>query len=92
MKDDDIEGLRKSESPADANWLALSQFTRAMVEKRGWVDDSEVQAFLDTGYRKANIFDVVLIVAMKTITNYSNHISKVPLDDAFADFIWQAKE
>ena len=33
--------------------------------------------------------EVVLGVAMKTISNYTDHIAGTELDAAFADFAWQ---
>lgn len=54
---------------------SLCQFTRKVVEQRGWVTESDVQTFLDAGYTKANVFEVVLGTALKTLTNYTNHIT-----------------
>ena len=34
-----------------------------------------MRAFLATGYTKAQVFEVVMGVAMKTLTNYSNHLA-----------------
>jgi len=40
----------------------------------------------------AQILEVVLGVAMKTISNYTNHIAGTELDAAFADFAWKAPQ
>lgn len=54
---------------------ALRDFTRSIVLEKGRLERKAVQAFLDAGYSKANVFEVVLGVAMKTFTNYSNHLA-----------------
>lgn len=59
----------------DRKLNALRDFTRKVVEERGWVEQGHVKAFLAAGYTKAQIFEVVMGVAMKTLTNYSNHLA-----------------
>ncbi len=83
-----IARLRAGEFLANSKHQALAEFGRKMVRQRGWLGEQDLQGFLDAGYSKANIFDVILVVAMKTITNYANHITQTPLDNAFADYRW----
>lgn len=59
----------------DRKLNALRDFTRMVVEERGWVGQEQVKAFLDAGYTKAQVFEVVMGVAIKTLTNYSNHLA-----------------
>ncbi len=59
----------------DRKLNALRDFTRKVVEERGWVKEDEVKAFLTAGYTRAQVFEVVMGVAMKTLTNYSNHLA-----------------
>ena len=92
VDDSDLKKLRAGEALDNPRHNALANFGRAMIQKRGWVGQDDVQAFLNAGFTKANIMDVVLVVAMKTITNYTNHITEVPLDDAFADHRWGPEE
>lgn len=54
---------------------ALCEFTRKVTEERGWVKETDVQAFLAAGYTKANVFEIVMGCALKTLTNYSNHLT-----------------
>lgn len=84
----EIERLRAGEPLSNDKLQALAELGRKMVRQRGWLNDQDIQAFLDAGYSRANIFDVILVVAMKTITNYANHITQVPLDDAFSSYRW----
>lgn len=44
----------------DRKLSALRDFTRKIVEERGWVKEDEVRAFLAAGYTKAQVFEVVM--------------------------------
>lgn len=85
-----VTALREERDLADAKLQALVQFTRAVVHERGWVEPAQIETFLKAGYTKANVLDVVLGVAMKTLSNYANHIIKTPVNEAFAGERWQA--
>jgi uncharacterized peroxidase-related enzyme len=89
---DVIDGLRHRASSGDARIDALVHFARVMVEKRGWADDSDVQAFLDAGFTREQVLDVVTALSLKTLTNYANHLAGTPLDDIFAGDRWTAKD
>ena len=86
---DVIEAVRNDQPIADTKLEALRAFATAVVDKRGWLADGDVSAFLDAGYSKAQILDVVLAVSLKTLSNYANHITETPLDAAFASRAWQ---
>jgi len=58
----------------DSRLEALRTFTMAVLEENGWVDEQKIQAFLAAGFTRAQVFEVVLGVALKTMTNYSNHL------------------
>ncbi|UVT18240.1 MAG: carboxymuconolactone decarboxylase family protein (plasmid) [Nitrospira sp.] len=60
---------------SDARLNALRDFTKAMVEQRGRIHEQRVRQFLDAGYTNAQVFEVVMGVALKTLTNYSNHLT-----------------
>jgi alkylhydroperoxidase family enzyme len=53
----------------------LRDFTRTTVEEKGWVKKDKIQKFLDAGYTKAQVFEVLMGIALKTLTNYSNHLA-----------------
>lgn len=79
------------EALSDPKLDALVTFTRRMVEQRGFVADADVAAFLDAGYTKAQVIDVLLGVGMKTFNNYVDHIGQLPLNDQFKAEAWQPK-
>lgn len=75
-----IRALRDQVPIADAKLATLQRFTRSVIENRGWVDPSEVDAFIAGGYTKAQALEVILGVATKVLSNYTNHLADTPLD------------
>lgn len=75
-----IAALRTGTAIPDAKLEALHRFATAVVASRGFVDDAGVQAFLDAGYTRQNVLEVVLGIATKVMSNYTNHLTGTPLD------------
>jgi len=88
LPNEEINSLRLGESLEDSKLNTLANFTRLMFQKRGWVDEKDIDDFLNAGYTKANIFDVIIALAMKTLSNYTNHIVDTTLDDSISKFKW----
>src|SRR5215831_18176236 len=86
-----VAATRRREPLADAKLDALVTFTRKVVEQRGLLTEAEVAAFLEAGYTKAQVLEVLLGVGMKTFNNYVDHIAHVPLNDQFKAEAWQPK-
>ncbi len=89
VPDDVIEAIRNGAVIADTKLQALRTFTVRVVQERGWVGDDDVQAFLDAGYTKRQILEVIVGMSYKVISNYTNHIANTPVDAAFKKFAWK---
>jgi uncharacterized peroxidase-related enzyme len=89
---DVIEALRGGTEIADSKLEALRQFAIRMNETRGWVEQSDLDAFFAAGYDKASVLDVIIGTSLKVLSNYTNHITKTPLDAAFQANAWSAVE
>ena len=87
---DVIASIREDVPIADEKLEALRSLTTKIVAQRGWLSEEDKGDFIAAGYAPAQILEVVMGVAMKTISNYTNHIAGTELDGAFADFAWQA--
>ncbi|MEM7522754.1 MAG: carboxymuconolactone decarboxylase family protein [Pseudomonadota bacterium] len=85
-----IETARSGETYADARLQTLKDFALKMVEQRGWVAPEEIDAFLAAGFTKANVIEIILAIAHKTLSNYTNHVVETPVDDRFGPFAWTA--
>jgi AhpD family alkylhydroperoxidase len=85
-----IEALREGGTIADSRLEALHGFVAKVVRQRGAVGDAAVAEFLAAGFTARNVLEVVLIVATKTISNYTNHIARTPNDAFMANTAWIA--
>lgn len=83
-----LDAIRSETTPDDAKDAALVQFVRRVVRDRGWVPESEVQGFLDAGFSEAQVLDVITAVALKTLSNYSNHLTNPELNTELESFAW----
>ena len=84
-----IEAVREGRPIEDAKLEALHRFTALVVRERGWVPEAEVEAFLAAGYGRQQLLEVVLGVAVKTLSNYTNHLAETPLDPFMAGTAWE---
>jgi AhpD family alkylhydroperoxidase len=80
-----IQSLRNGTPIADARLQALRVFVEGVVRERGFVGDHAVDAFMAAGYTKANVIEVMLFIATKTISNYVNHIAHTPHESFMSD-------
>lgn len=86
---DVVQSLRSNQPIADPKLEALRQFTWLLIDKRGWASEDEIQTFLNAGYDQVHVLDILVGVAQKTLSNFTNHLAKTPLDDAFAEVAWE---
>ena len=75
IDDETIQSVIACQPLKDKKLNALRVFTQLLTEEKGLLDDKKVQAFLDAGYTRAQVFEVIMGVALKTMTNYSNHLA-----------------
>ena len=59
------------------------------MRQRGFVEDTDVEAFLAAGFTKTNILEIVLGVAQKVMSNYVNHFAGTPIDAVFQKYAWE---
>lgn len=85
------DAIREGRQIPDAKLRALSEFTRIMFDKRGYPSPEEVHAFLAAGYEEKQILEIILALAVKTLSNYANHLFHTSLDQAFSSRVWTKK-
>jgi uncharacterized peroxidase-related enzyme len=86
------EAIRKRQVIPDLKLRSLSTFTDIMLVKRGLPSKSDVLAFLAAGYEERHVLEIILAIAVKTISNYSNHLFHTPVDEMFAGYEWKKSE
>ncbi len=87
-----VTRLRVGQLPDDARLAALVNFTLRIVRNRGKIDQKDVDHFLRAGFTEEHIMDVILGVAMKTMSNYTNHIFDIDVDPAFKGKAWSTSD
>lgn len=75
-----IAALRAGTALPDARLEALHVFTTLVVRDRGFVSDANIAVFLAAGFTRQNVLEVVLGVATKVMSNYTNHLVHTQLD------------
>lgn len=79
--------LRNREPMPTPKLQALHDMTLSIVRKRGMVDEAEVEKFYAAGYAPKQLLEIVLGLAQKVMSNYTNHLADTPLDDRFKPFL-----
>ena len=82
------DAIRNDEPILDARLAALSDFTRTLLQKRGFPNNADVVPFFDAGYQRHHILEIILAISVKTISNYANHIFHTELDGVFSPRQW----
>lgn len=86
--DDSIsENIRAGKALDDTKLQALREFTKTMLDKRGEASASDLDAFFEAGYGNRQALEVVLGIAQKTMSNYTNAIAGTPVDEPFKKFV-----
>lgn len=85
VPEDVIQALRNSTPIVDARLQALRVFAETVVRERGFADDAAIDAFIAAGFTRANVLEIVTVIATKTISNYTNHLTRTPKEDFMAD-------
>src|SRR3974390_2026794 len=64
----------------DSKADAAVRFAVKLVKARGHVSDADGQAVKKAGYNDAQVIEIVLHVALNTLTNYVNEVAKTEID------------
>jgi uncharacterized peroxidase-related enzyme len=79
LTDAEIASNRNGSS-TDARAAAAVKFAVRVVETRGQVSDADVAAIRLAGYSDAELVEIVLLVALNTLTNYVNEVAGTAID------------
>ena len=79
LSDAEIAANRNGSSTDDRAASAV-RFAIKVVETRGQVSDAEVASIRLAGYSDAEVIEIVLHVALNTLTNYVNEVAETTID------------
>ena len=78
---DDAEiTANRNGSSSEAKADAAVRFAVNVAQERGHVSDIAVQAVKSAGYSDAEVMEIVLHVALNTLTNYVNEVAQTEID------------
>ena len=89
MSPADIEALRTGAKLSDSRHEELRRFTQSLIRSQGKVVQANLDTFYQAGYTPQQALEVVLGIAIKTMSNYTNSITGTPLDELVKPYQWQ---
>jgi len=79
LDDDEIGKSRQGDS-SDPKAAAAVRFAIQVAKARGHVSDADVATVKEAGFSDADVIEIVLHVALNTLTNYVNEVAKTEID------------
>lgn len=92
VSDDVINALRDNKPLADAKLEALRTLTLNLVRNRGRASQEELDAFFAAGFKPRHVLDILVGMAQKTLSNFTNHLADTEIDAPFKPFAWTPAE
>jgi|TARA_B110000093_G_C12941371_1_gene398129 uncharacterized peroxidase-related enzyme len=83
------DAIRAGKRISNAKLEILSKLTRSLTANRGNVSQNEINEFLEVGYSEIHVLGIIAGIAVKTMSNYSNHITNPKIDEAFKGRVWK---
>lgn len=78
--DEQILELRAGNASFDNKLDALAKLAKNITENRGATDNQVLENFFEAGWTKENLIDTIVLVGDKTISNYINNTTEIPVD------------
>lgn len=88
VREEVINQVREGKPVNDKRLETLRQFAIRLVQTGCNVTDDEVQAFLDAGFTRAQILEIVLLITNKLMGVFSLRLMGVDLDEALQPLKW----
>ena len=73
----DVAAIDALELPGEGRFATLALATWAVQKRGGWVKAHELDL------TQSELYEVIALVGLKTITNFINHIAATPIDPPF---------
>ncbi len=71
-----LDALNTEDSISDDSDAALAKFTQSVVSERGRLSKNMINEFLRAGFTNQQALEVMIIVSIKTLSNYINHLTE----------------
>lgn len=87
LSEDQTIEIRKGNASFDNKLNALVSLAKEITAKRGFISEAALDGFINAGYSKGQVVELVMLVAEKTAMNYLHAITKVDIDFPLAKTI-----
>ncbi len=81
-----VIALQQGLDTAQERLDAVRVFATHVIERRGHVDDADLQTFLDSGFTQEQALEVVLGVSLATLCNFANSLAQSPVNKELEPF------
>lgn len=78
--DEDERALNLQGKSGDKKTQAAIDLAYAILDKKGFVDNSDIEAFKSAGFGDGDVLELLTVVTLNTYTNYVNHIAETESD------------
>ena len=82
-----VEALRAGDALSDPRLEALRAFTVEMVRTAGRPGTEVAEAFLSAGYSEAQMFEVILAISLKMLSNFAGRLGAPEPDERFRPYL-----
>lgn len=83
----EVDNLQQGRPLGNERLETLREFVETVVERSGRLPEADIEKFTAAGFTRAQVLEAIFGVALKTLTNYANHIAKPPVNKQFAAFL-----
>lgn len=83
---DVLKAIRSHQPIPDEKLAALYAVSTEMVKTQGKPSSAAVKAFIDAGFQERDLLYIILAVAVKTLSNFSNHAFATEVDERFGAY------
>ena len=83
LDDDTIRALVEGGLPTDDRQRALARAAKRVLSKRGWLGDADLSALETEGVARGELYEIITLIGIKTMSNYINHIAHTEVDPQF---------
>ena len=87
-----VYAIRNNQPIVDEKLESLRNLTWQLVDKRGWINENDLQNFLNSGYEPNQVLEILVGISQKILSNFTNHLANTPLDENFSNYIWASDQ
>jgi len=81
---EDIDAVAEGENLSDKRLDSIARATRLIADMNGFLTPEDLAGLKKQGLGKTQIYEIIAVIGLKTISNYVNHINHTTIDPQFS--------